>query len=192
MTTSLYTINIGNIANDGSGDSLRTAFGKINNNFTALNSALGNGVQSVKVITVGNSASLSNAASTQMFSVSATELIGGTFQINSSDTTSNTSTNSQNIVINATVSNDNTVVRYNGHSTLFMPTGVEAVCTYNMDISNGNVRMFASHLSTANTVITHTITYTITTQSQFAPTAYLVTESGAIMTTEYDAAITTE
>lgn len=35
----LETINIGNIANDGSGDDLREAFIKVNNNFTELNSA---------------------------------------------------------------------------------------------------------------------------------------------------------
>ena len=35
---SIETINIGNIANDGTGDDLRSAFIKVNNNFTSLNS----------------------------------------------------------------------------------------------------------------------------------------------------------
>ena len=33
----IQTINIGNIANDGTGDDLREAFIKVNNNFTELN-----------------------------------------------------------------------------------------------------------------------------------------------------------
>jgi hypothetical protein len=36
----ISTINIGNIVNDGLGDDLRTAFQKVNANFTSLNSAL--------------------------------------------------------------------------------------------------------------------------------------------------------
>ena len=36
----LQTINIGNIVNDGLGDDLRTAFQKVNANFTSLNAAL--------------------------------------------------------------------------------------------------------------------------------------------------------
>jgi len=37
---SIQTINIGNVVNDGLGDDLRTAFQKVNSNFTALNSEL--------------------------------------------------------------------------------------------------------------------------------------------------------
>jgi hypothetical protein len=36
----ISTINLGNIVNDGLGDDLRTAFQKVNANFTSLNSAL--------------------------------------------------------------------------------------------------------------------------------------------------------
>lgn len=36
----IQTINIGNIVNDGLGDDLRTAFQKVNANFTSLNAAL--------------------------------------------------------------------------------------------------------------------------------------------------------
>ena len=42
----LDSINIGNIPNDGTGDDLRTAFEKINNNFIALNAAQGSSVSS--------------------------------------------------------------------------------------------------------------------------------------------------
>lgn len=38
----LDTINVGNLANDGTGDDLREAFIKVNNNFTELNTALVN------------------------------------------------------------------------------------------------------------------------------------------------------
>ena len=38
--TTLQAINIGNLVNDGTGDNLRTAFDKVNQNFTALNSAI--------------------------------------------------------------------------------------------------------------------------------------------------------
>ena len=36
----ISTINIGNVVNDGLGDDLRTAFQKVNSNFSALNSSL--------------------------------------------------------------------------------------------------------------------------------------------------------
>jgi len=36
--STIHTINLGNYANDGTGDDLRTAFEKVNNNFAALNS----------------------------------------------------------------------------------------------------------------------------------------------------------
>ena len=38
----IQTINIGNIANDGTGDDLREAFIKVNNNFTELNTNIVN------------------------------------------------------------------------------------------------------------------------------------------------------
>jgi hypothetical protein len=38
MAVSLQTINLGDYANDGTGDDLRTAFAKVNINFSALNS----------------------------------------------------------------------------------------------------------------------------------------------------------
>ena len=39
--TTIQTINLGNYANDGTGDDLRTAFTKVNDNFSALQVALG-------------------------------------------------------------------------------------------------------------------------------------------------------
>jgi hypothetical protein len=36
----IQTINIGNVVNDGLGDDLRTAFQKVNANFTALDAEL--------------------------------------------------------------------------------------------------------------------------------------------------------
>lgn len=53
MAVSLETINIGTIANDGTGDDLRQAMVKINNNFTALNDGIETSLSATNIGTAG-------------------------------------------------------------------------------------------------------------------------------------------
>ena len=135
-------INIGALPNDGSGDPLRTAFNKINNNFAELFTAPFN---TASANTTGS------GANQVIFTTPAPTFIQGTFQINSSNPATN---DSQNITLTAAKSNDNASVKFSGFGTLFNGT---PVTQYNMDVHSGNVRILVSPLSTA--ALTHLIAY---------------------------------
>ena len=100
------TINIGALPNDGDGDPLRTAFGKINNNFSVLFSS---------DFSTSEAYSVGNTAAQIIFQTPALTFTQGVFQINSQDL--NTA-NRQNITLVASSSSASTV-KWNGHSTLF-------------------------------------------------------------------------
>lgn len=140
----LEVINTGAIANDGTGDPLRVAFEKVNNNFSSLWNTNFNSVESV---TTGN------VSGQLIFSAPVTSFTQATFQINSSDQMTN---DSQNIVINAAINNDKSAVKWTGHSTLFFGN---AVTNYSMDVLAGNVNLYADPI--VNTQLTHWIVYQV-------------------------------
>ena len=117
-------INIGTSPNDGSGDPLRVAFAKINNNFTQL---FATGFATYQTTTPDNTA---NQVILEFPAVLMTQ---ATFQINSSNPNTN---DSQNITINAAISNDADTVQWTGHSTIFINN---PVTRYDMtlDINSG-------------------------------------------------------
>lgn len=123
----LQIINIGATANDGTGDPLRVAFEKVNENFTNLWST---GYNTLTSITNGNTIQ-------PIFEWPANLFTQASFQINSSD---NDTTNSQNIVINASINGALDDVKFTAHSTTFHG---EAVCTYNMAVVDDNVILYA-------------------------------------------------
>jgi hypothetical protein len=139
-------INIGALPNDGSGDPLRTAFNKINNNFAELFTAPFN---TLSANTTGPTPNQT------IFSAPATAFTQGKFQINSVNLLTN---DSQNITLTAAKCNDNVSVKFSGYGTLF--TGAP-VTQYDMDIATGNLRILCSPLTTAN--LTHFIAYQLTT-----------------------------
>jgi len=87
-------INIGTVPNDGEGDPLRTAFTKINNNFTQLYST---GTFTYDAYSFGNT------AGQIIFETPANLFTQGTFQINSNNPDTD---DSQNIILNVAISND--------------------------------------------------------------------------------------
>jgi len=136
-------INIGTSPNDGSGDPLRVAFQKINNNFTQLFST---GYQSYEITTYDDD------ANQVIFEVPANVFTQATFQINSSEPNTN---NSQNITINASIRNDGNSVQWVGHSALFLNSVV--VTSYDMVVDgiSGNVQLTVT--PAANVPVNHFI-----------------------------------
>lgn len=171
-------INIGGLPNDQTGDPLRTAFSKINNNFSALFSAESTSIEAYSV----------GADPGQViFETPVAVFSQGHFQIN----TLNPSTNdSQNINITASRTNDGTSVKFTGYGALF--TG-DPLTSYDMDVSGGNVRVLCNPLTSS--LLEHFISYQITYNGVVAvgfdlaldgyPADSVVTdESGLILTTE--------
>ena len=177
-------INIGTAANDGQGDPLRVAFQKINNNFTQLYSS---GFLTYEFTT------LDNTANQVIFEVPSAVFTQATFQINSANPDNN---DSQNITINASISNDGTSVQWTGHSTLFINN---PVTTYDMTVDggSGNVQLMVSPLSnvTLNHLISaqiETATFTMGTPISIEDTPSMPGLAGTVLTTQNGIPLTTE
>jgi hypothetical protein len=138
-------INIGATPNDGEGDPLRTAFGKINNNFSNLFFVTTN---TYTTYTVGLE------ANQVLVEIPVTSFTQGNFQIRSSDTTT---PDSQDIILTAQITNNNLDVKYTGYGTTFSGN---ALTRYAMDVFDGNVRVLASPI--VNDVLLHFIASQVT------------------------------
>jgi hypothetical protein len=147
MSVSSYTsavdsqeiINIGALPNDGTGDPLRTAFAKINNNFTTLfSTTTGNGTAT----TTGS------GAGQIIFDTEIANFSSATFTIKSKDAFAN----SQNITLSAQISNDNSNVSFSAYGTTFIGT---PICRFDMDVDGSNLRILCDPLTSSN--LTHTI-----------------------------------
>jgi len=138
-TNAQEIINIGALPNDGTGDPLRTAFGKINNNFTTL----------------FNTASVPESANTTgntpgqiIFDTEISNFNSAMFTVRSKDNFAN----SQNITLSAQISNDNSSVVFSAYGTTFIGT---PICRYDMAISGSNLRILCNPITSNN--LTHTI-----------------------------------
>lgn len=95
MTISLQQINVGNTANDGTGDTLRDSFQIINENFSILEtvggiSGIANGTSSVSIPTVDGAIAISSGATANVVVINATGAnVSGTFAANSISATAN-------------------------------------------------------------------------------------------------------
>jgi hypothetical protein len=153
-------INVGAAPNDGEGDPLRTAFQKINNNFSQLYStgfftsqAYSNGVSAGQVI----------------FTAPVESFTQGIFQVNSSDVSS---TDTENIMLNVSVINDGSGLKWNGHNTLF---NGNVLTEYDMDIIDSNVCILVNPL--IDTTILHFISAQITWTGVPVPGLYIATNT---------------
>lgn len=169
-------INIGAVPNDGEGDPLRTAFQKINNNFTQLFTT---GTFTYEAYTFDDS------ADQVIFETPANLFTQGNFQINSNNPDTS---DSQNMTLTISISNDLASVKWVGHNGLYFN---DPVTNYDVDIDGGNVRILASPL--IDTTLYHFIAAQITF-SENIPGAPLSLEgtSGDVMGTENLIPITTE
>ena len=172
-------INIGETPNDGNGDPLRTAFYKINNNFSNL----------FLTSTTTSTAYTSGLSANQViFEVPIARFYQGEFQIRSSDAGT---PDMQDITLSASITNNLAGVRFSGHSTLFEGN---AICRYDMSVSGGNVRILINPLVDAylEHFISAFVTYpeaVVTIGVDIALDGYangylMGTEDGLILTTE--------
>lgn len=170
-------INIGAYPNDGTGDPLRVAFDKINNNFSNLFAVTYNTTQVTTTGLTPNQVILETPSSTFM---------QGTFNIRSYDPNN---TDMQNITLSASITNNSNNVKFTGYATTF---DGNSLCRYDMDVFADNVRILVNPI--ANVEIYHYITYQVTDSGAVTGPAigldgYPV---GSIMGTEDDLEIITE
>lgn len=142
---SLEVINIGALPNDGTGDPLRTAFEKINNNFANLQ-------QTSYLFT---SANTSGNTSQVIFQTAANAFNQGYLLIESLNSTTS---DRQSITISVLPTADASNVKYSGYGTVFIGN---AVANYSMDVLSGNVRLICNPLTSGN--LTHNIAYQLIT-----------------------------
>lgn len=173
---------IGALPNDGQGDPLRVAFGKINNNFANLFST---SISTETVYTVGN------VANQVIFETTANTFTMGNFQIKSADPGT---VDQQNIELFSQISSNLANIKFTGTGgTLFG----SVLGQYDMDVDSGNVRiLFSPDLSN---VTSQTVSHFITSQVSFAGAGVegIAIEldgyvANSIMSTEESVEITTE
>ena len=173
---------IGALPNDGQGDPLRVAFGKINNNFANLFST---SISTETVYTVGN------VANQVIFETTANTFTMGNFQIKSADPGT---VDQQNVELFSQISSNLANIKFTGSGS----TGWgDVLGQYNRDVNGGNVRILFSP-DTSN-VTSQSISHFITSQISFAgaapdglPIALDGYVANSIMSTELDKELTTE
>lgn len=138
-------INIGAQPNDGQGDPLRTAFSKINNNFSNL---FATSTLTASEYTTGLD------PNQVIFECPTNIFTQGMFQIRSSD---QGTSDSQDIIISAQITNNNAGVKFTGYG---LTVEGNAVSRYDMDVTGGNVRILSNPLVDA--YVLHFISYQIT------------------------------
>lgn len=181
-TTPLYTqeiINIGANPNDGSGDPLRVAFDKVNNNFANLFQTFVNSTVAY---------SFGNAAGQVIFEASANTFTEGQFYVKSMN---GGTANSQTIQLFAQTNNAQDDVKFTGYGSSFFG---DPITSYDMDYDaiSGNVRILVNPL--INDDLTHYIASQIMYAGPNIPGMYLSPEQGSssVISTETEVPITTE
>lgn len=136
-------INIGSSPNDGAGDPLRTAFAKINNNFSQLFATKSGAAESY---TLGTDTQV-------IFEVPVATFTQGRFEINSAS--SNTQI-SQNVSLSSAISNDQLNVKFSAFGAIF---NGNPLANFDMDVQAETVRILCTPL--LNDSIQHYIQYQI-------------------------------
>jgi hypothetical protein len=169
-------VDVGTEPNDATGDPLRTAFQKINNNFVFLQQSSSN---------IADAVTLDDTPNQVIFEYSANIFTQGMFQIKSYNEDNN---DSQDVMLQAQLSNDGTQVKFTGYGSSFFGNNV---CTYDMTVSSGNVQILVSPLD--DVVLNHFISYQITWTGSLGLGSPIASETQGDLITEYgNAFITTE
>lgn len=124
-------INIGTLPNDGEGDPLRVAFGKINNNFSNLFATFVNTTISY---------SSGNTPGQVIFETPANTFTMGQMLIYSADPESNSS---QTINLFAQINQEGDGVKFTGSGSTFFGN---AITSYDMVVADGNVQILVNPL----------------------------------------------
>ncbi len=124
-------INIGTLPNDGEGDPLRVAFGKINNNFANLFATF---------VNTSNAYSVGNTPGQVIFETPANAFTQGQFYIRSNDPGTD---DSQTIQLYAQINPAGDAVKFTGYGSTFFGN---ALARFDMDVASGNVRILCDPL----------------------------------------------
>lgn len=124
-------INIGTLPNDGEGDPLRVAFGKINNNFSNLFATF---------VNTTTSYSVGNTPGQIIFETPANTFTMGEMFVYSANPETN---NSQSIKLFAQINQDEDEVKFTGFGATFFGN---ALSSYNMTVADGNVQILVNPL----------------------------------------------
>lgn len=135
-------INIGTLPNDQTGDPLRIAFNKVNQNFTEL--------YKVNSGIIG-ATSTGNTAGQVVMTFLASSFTQGTFQINTTDAVSG---QTQNVTLAGVKNVAGNAVSFTTYGQM---TDGSVLTSHSMDINNGNIRILTSPQTTAN--LTHFVMY---------------------------------
>lgn len=170
-------INIGTLPNDGAGDPLRVAFGKINNNFSSLFSTF---------VNTSDSYSVGNAAGQVIFETYANTFTMGEIFIYTADSATD---ESQTIQLFAQLNQTGDDVKFTGYGSTFFGN---ALTTYDMVVVGGNVQVLV------NPLVDDTLFHFIGSQTMWVGAnvmGMLLSLDGyvdAIMTTEDNLIVETE
>jgi hypothetical protein len=170
-------INVGTNPNDGQGDPLRVAFGKINNNFSNLFNTF---------VNTSNSYSIGNTTNQVIFQTPANTFSQAQVYIQTVDPVG---TDSQTIQLYAQLSNDQTTVKFSGYGSTFVGTGLSK---FDMDVSSGNVRILCSPI--VNKTLLHFIGSQVMWIGTGVPGVELQLDgyTDAVLSTEDNFILTTE
>lgn len=127
-------ILVGALPNDGTGDPLRVAFQKINNNFSNLFAT---------AINTGNVYSIGLTSGQVIFETAANAFSQAVFNVRTTDPGT---VDSQNITIKASINNAGNGVKWTGYATIFDGS---PLTRYDMDVSGGNVRLLVNPMRDA-------------------------------------------
>lgn len=172
-------INIGESPNDGNGDPLRTAFYKINNNFSNL---------FLTGTTTSTAYTLGSEPNQIILEIPVSRFYQGEFQIRSSD---GGTIDMQDITLSAALTNNLAGVKFSGHSTVFEGN---AICRYDMDVVDDNVRILVNPLADIGIehFISAFVTYPVPIEQQGAEIALDGYANNYLMATETNLILTTE
>ena len=129
MAVNYEIINIGALPNDGSGDPLRVAFGKINNNFATLSST---------AIISSNSYTTGNTAGQVIWEYPANAFTLGSFFIKSNDPGT---IDQQDVRLDAQLSANSANIKFSTYSSTQWGNVLIPGSGYDMDVTSGNVRI---------------------------------------------------
>lgn len=171
-------INIGDMPNDGLGDPLRTAFEKINNNFSSL---------FFTSTSTSTAYSHGNTANQVIYEIPVVDFTQGIFQIRSQRPDN---TDSQSITVSAQITNNGSDVKFTGYGLTISDSTY--LTSYDMTVSSGNVRIVVNplvnnslfHFISAQVTVIGEETQGIDIELDGIPGSYLATEDMQIITTE--------
>lgn len=170
-------INIGTLPNDGEGDPLRVAFGKINNNFSNLFATF---------VNTSNAFSTGNTPGQVIFETPANTFTQGQFYIRSNDPGTN---DSQTIQLYAQINPAGDNVKFSGYGSTFFGN---ALARFDMDVVGGNVRILCDPL--IDNAVFHFISSQVMFQGEPIPGLDIQLDGyvDTLMSTENDFILATE